>query len=181
LNLLLSLNQFISQLNIGFIDKFFTEYLTYSLPIILLVLWFWNSSTKKVALRGLFSAILAWPIFSVIIGKLVDRPRPFSISGVQELVFHRPDYSFPSEHAAALFAVALSFYFSGYKKLGHVMLAIAILVSFFRIASGLHYPTDVLGGIAIGVISSWIIKTAEPYLSPIYDFIINIAKKIKLA
>jgi len=181
LKILLYLNQFFAKHNLGFLDKFLAEYLTYCLPLILIVLWFWSKDAKKVALRALFSAILAWPIFSLIIGKLVNRARPFEAGGVQELIFHRPTFSFPSDHAAALFAVAMSFYFSGYKKLSYVMFAIGLIVSFFRIATGIHWPTDVLAGIVLGIFSAYLINLFDKPLGIVYNFIVGIAKKLRLA
>jgi len=179
--ILLYLNQFFAKHGIGFLDNFLAEYLTYCLPLILIVLWFWSKDAKKVALRALFSAILAWPIFSLIIGKLVHRPRPIEISGVHELLFHRPTYSFPSDHAAALFAVAMSFYFSGYKKMAILMLAIALVVSFFRVATGIHWPTDILAGATIGIFAAYLIYLFDKPLSIVYNIILLVAKKLRLA
>jgi len=162
-------------------NKILAEYLIYFLPVILIVVWFWSKESKKLALRGLFSIILAWPIFSTIIGKLVNRPRPFEVSGVQELLFHRPDYSFPSDHAAALFALAFSFWFSGAKKLALGVFAYALVISFFRVATGIHWPSDILAGIVIGLIAAYTIDLFDKPLNIVYNFILKIAHFLRLA
>lgn len=181
LNVLLKLNHFFANHG-GVINRILAEDLIYTLPIILLILWFLpKENAKKAALRASVSVILAWPILAGIIGRLVNRPRPFGTAGVHELVFHRPDYSFPSDHATALFAVATSFYLSGYKKLSYLMFVIAIVVSFFRVATGLHFPSDVIAGAILGAISAGIIYILDSYLDVVYDFIINIAHKLHLA
>lgn len=183
LAILIKLNHFFA--SFGIWNKIFAEYLIYLLPILLLILWFWpdkkENRAQKTALRALFCVILAWPILASLIGHLVNRPRPFNVSGVHELVFHRPDYSFPSDHAAALFAVSLSFYLSGYKKLSYFVFLSAIIISFFRIATGIHWPTDIFGGLIVGFVSALIIHFLDSYLNHIYNFVINIAKKVKLA
>lgn len=179
LRVLLKLNHAFA--NWGFLNKFFAEYLTYSLPIILVVLWFWSKEAKKVALRAGFAVILAWPILAASIGHFIHRARPFDSGGVQELVFHRPSVSFPSDHAATLFAVAMSFYFSGYKKLSYGMFAVAIVICFFRVATGIHWPTDIFAGIVVGIFSAWFIKLLDPYMDVVYNWIINLLKKVKLA
>ncbi|MCL5410462.1 MAG: phosphatase PAP2 family protein [Patescibacteria group bacterium] len=179
--IVLSLNSFFAKHSNTIIDKFFAEYLIYSLPVILLVLWFYSKDSKKVTLRALFSVILAWPILAYTIGNLINRPRPFEITGIQELVFHRPDYSFPSDHASALFAVAFSLWFSGYKKLAWAILAMAIAVSFFRVATAIHFPTDILGGLAIGLLSAYLIDLFDKPLSIIYSFILKICRVLHLA
>lgn len=180
LQILTKLNHYFAQHD-NFWVRFFAEYLIYGLPLILLGVWFWSKESKKVALRAIFSVILAWPIFALIIGKIVNRPRPFNISGVQELVFHRPDYSFPSDHAATLFAVALSFWLSGYKVLSIIMFIIAIVISFFRVATAIHYPSDVLAGAALGLLAAYLIYLFDKPLSIVYNFIIKTASIIKLA
>lgn len=180
LKILLKLNHAFA--NAGFLNKFFAEYLTYSLPLVLLLTWFLGDiKTKKSAIRAFFSVILAWPILATTIGHLVHRTRPFESGGVQELIFHRPTVSFPSDHAAALFAVAMSFWFSGYKKLSYAMFSIAILVSFFRVATGIHWPTDILGGLVVGLLSAGVIKFLDRYLDKVYNWIIKVMKKVKLA
>lgn len=178
--ILLPLNLYFSSHG-GFLNKFLAEFLIYSLPLILIVLWFWSKQAKKIALKALFSAILAWPIFSYLVGHFVNRPRPFEISGVQELIFHRPSYSFPSDHAAALFAVAFSFWLSGYKKLSIAMFVIASVISFFRIATGIHWPTDILAGVLIGLTAAYLIDLFDKPLSIVYNFILKIAVRLRLA
>jgi len=165
----------------GISNKIFAEYLIYSLPLILIVLWFFSSKGKIVALQAVFSAILAWPIIAFIIGKLVNRPRPFEVGAVQELILHRPTYSFPSDHAAALFAVAFSIWLSGYKKLAILVFILAIIISFYRVATGIHFPSDIIAGLVIGLIAALLIKLMNGILQPIYNFIIKMMKKIRLA
>jgi undecaprenyl-diphosphatase len=59
--------------------------------------------------------------------------------------------SFPSDHAAIFFAIAMGMWFS-FRKLAWLLLAWSILVvSLPRLYLGLHYPSDVLGGAALGI------------------------------
>lgn len=178
--IVISLNMLFVRLDMEIINKFFAECLIYALPIVLLVLWFGPNKSKKVSLRATFSAILAWPIIAYLIGHFINRPRPFLNGGVQELIFHRPDYSFPSDHAAALFAVAFSFWLSGYKKLSLVSFGASFLIVFFRVASGIHYPSDILAGIAIGLISGYLVYSIDKKIDPAYNFIIKNMRAIHL-
>jgi len=164
----------------SFILKLSAEYLVYLLPITLLVLWFWQKTHKKV-LRAFLAVMLSWPVIATIIGKVVNRPRPFESGGVQELLFHRPTYSFPSDHAAAFFALAFSLLFSGDKKLGMIFLVLSLINSLARIASGIHWPLDILGGMVVGFAGALIVKLLDKYLDKIYKFIISIAQKMRLA
>ncbi len=167
--------------NLGFLNKFFAEWLVYTMPLVLLWLWFYSEKSKKVAMRALTSIILAWPIFALIIGKITDRPRPFDVGGIRELIFHRPTYSFPSDHAAALFALAASFWFSGDKKLGAIFFGIATVVSVFRVATGLHFPSDIVAGAVIGFVAAWLVDLFDKPLNIVYEIIIRLARKVRLA
>lgn len=177
---LFSLNGFFSRHD-SILNKIFAEYLIYALPIILIALWFWNNSAKKIVLRAGLAAVIAWPIFASIIGHIINRSRPFSIIGVRELVFHRPDYSFPSDHAAAIFAIAFSFWFSGYKKLATAIFITGIVTSFFRVATAIHFPSDILGGLVLGLLAAYLVDLFDKPLDIFYKLIIRFAGVLRLA
>lgn len=161
--------------------KISAEYLIYIFPIIFLILWFWQASARKVALKAALAGVIAWGIFAKIIGTFINRPRPFEANGVKELFFHRPDYSFPSDHAAFLFAVSFSFWLSGYKKLATFSFILAIIISVSRIAAAIHYPSDILAGVVIGLVVAWLVWLFDRPLNYLYNFLIGVARRIKLA
>lgn len=143
--------------------------LVYLLPLILLYTWFVLS--RKTALRSALVGIIAWEGLNKMVATYVARPRPaFSQIGTKELIFHRPDTSFPSDHSAFLMAVAATFYFTGHKKLGHLTLGIAVLVGIARVGIGVHFPTDILAGWLIGFIVAYLFNLIE---KPVDDYIIE--------
>jgi undecaprenyl-diphosphatase len=88
---------------------------------------------------------------------VVQRIRPSAdIPEINMLIAKPLSYSFPSGHAASSFAVAgvLSKYF---KKYAPEFLGLASLIAFSRLYLYVHYPTDVLAGIILGLICSRII------------------------
>ena len=96
-------------------------------------------------------------ICNVIIKPIVARPRPYSINKtVQLLVTPLKDYSFPSGHTAASFASVSALYFAGKKKVAAGALILSIFIAFSRLYLYVHYPTDVLGGLIIGLLCGWI-------------------------
>jgi membrane-associated phospholipid phosphatase len=74
------------------------------------------------------------------------------------LASHARDASFPSDHAAAGFAIATVLVL-GHRKLGAAALAFAALMSFARVYVGEHWPGDVLAGAAIGVAVALLLAT----------------------
>lgn len=177
--ILLFLNSYALYLG-QFANKLLAEYLIYLVPLTLLFLWF-VFKKRKAALQAFFSAVLGWGVFANILGRFINRPRPFAGGGVREILFHRPTYSFPSDHATAFFAIAAAFYLSGNKKLAYVFFGLAIINSLFRIATGIHWPTDVLAGAVLGIFAAILINALDKYLDKFYEFIIKIAKKMRLA
>lgn len=157
------------------------EYLIYLVPLILIVLWFWEVKSKKVALRAVLAGLVSWLVAANILGRLINRPRPVEAGQIQEVLFHRPTYSFPSDHAAFLFALSFSFWLSGYKKLSYFSFALAIISSFSRVALGFHYPSDILVGAFLGILIGWLIWLFDRPLNYLYNFMLCLARKMRLA
>lgn len=61
--------------------------------------------------------------------------------------------SFPSSHTYIVFAIAISVFLYGHRKLGSILFVLAVLVAIGRVGAGLHYPSDVIGGAILGLIS----------------------------
>lgn len=105
----------------------------------------------------LLSALLIESLFcNVILKNMFTVPRPFDIRTGIDLLIPKPmDYSFPSGHTGASFAAVTALFLSKYKYWA-VALVLAVLISFSRLYLYVHYPTDVLGGIVLGVLSGWL-------------------------
>ncbi|ANP68801.1 phosphatase PAP2 family protein [Clostridium tyrobutyricum] len=90
-----------------------------------------------------------------ILKHLIKRLRPCNEKKDIELIIKKPVslYSFPSGHTLSSFAVAgvLSTYFIQYEL---IFIVLASLIALSRIYLYVHYPTDVIGGIIIGLMCS---------------------------
>ena len=94
------------------------------------------------------------------------RVRPCDVNTTIQLLVPRPsDYSFPSGHTAASFAAVAALFFAGQKKLWKPALVLAVLIAFSRLYLYVHYPTDILGGIAVGVLCGYIGARCVQYFS----------------
>lgn len=81
------------------------------------------------------------------IGHWWFRPRPYDAHPTATLlVAPSPDPSFPSDHAAAAFALAFGAAW-GIPRLGLLVVVEAIALSLARVYVGLHYPGDIAGGV----------------------------------
>jgi undecaprenyl-diphosphatase len=118
--------------------------------------------------HALWAATIGF-LIETIIGFIWFRARPFAaFTGVHVLVDRLPtEKSFPSAHATIAFSLAFAVYFHN-KKWGRVLLILAVVVALARVAAGVHFPSDVLGGMLVGLLAAKIaapVKNAmEPYL-----------------
>ena len=101
-----------------------------------------------------------------ILKHVFARVRPCDVNTTIQLLVPRPsDYSFPSGHTAASFAAVAALFFAGQKKLWKPALVLAVLIAFSRLYLYVHYPTDILGGIAVGVLCGYIGARCVQYFS----------------
>ena len=80
------------------------------------------------------------------------------------------DPSFPSDHASAAFGIAVGVLLI-HRRAGHLFLAAAFLIAVSRVATGMHYPTDVLAGALIGSTAGYI--AARPAMRPLLEPLIR--------
>ena len=91
-----------------------------------------------------------------LLKKNIKRPRPFVVRPNVHFHIVPPDeFSFPSGHTAAAFlmAVLLS---SAFPILTVPAILWACMVGFSRVFLGVHYPTDVLAGMLLGITSAFV-------------------------
>ncbi len=102
------------------------------------------------------SLILSRAIITEIITYFYYRPRPFEVFGVAPLIEHAPSASFPSGHITFIMPIALSFFLIS-KRAGFLALFGVLLIGLGRVALGVHWPSDIAGGMAVGLLSFLVI------------------------
>lgn len=123
------------------------------LAVILLILPKTRKSGLIVTLALIFDLILC----NGILKNLFARVRPFNLNTTVTLLIPKPvDFSFPSGHTAASFATISALFFAGQKKLWKAALVLGILIAISRMYLYVHYPTDILGGLFVGVLAGFL-------------------------
>lgn len=109
-----------------------------------------HAAWRRASVAAVLSAGLGLAVGKVI-SELVDRARPFVADphGVHLFAAHAADPGFPSDHATAAFAIAVAIFLRK-RSWGIAALVLATILSVGRVALGVHYPSDVLAGAALG-------------------------------
>ena len=116
-----------------------------------------NKILRHAAYEAAFAALLAL-LIAKILSHSIGRLRPF-LSGEAALLIPPPTsiFAFPSGHASVAFAIAGALAY-GNRSLGIIGFIMAFFIAFGRVASGVHYPSDVLGGLIVGLISFGVVR-----------------------
>ncbi len=133
--------------------------------------------TRKSGFAILLGVALSYIVTNIIIKPLVARPRPYADEAgilyqwwLQAGSFLETDFSFPSGHANASMALASGFFFSGSAKRRWPIFIFPLLMGLSRCYIVVHYPTDVLAGLAIGLLGGLV---AAYLLKRIYSALEN--------
>ena len=150
LNFLQSLHSpFLNQIMIFFTNLGNQGFIWVCLTLILLII----PKTRKIGGVLLIALIIDTFVCNICLKNIFMRPRPCTLNPTIKLLISKPtDYSFPSGHTAASFTIVSALYLLNQKKLFAISLVLACLISFSRMYLYVHYPSDILGGILVGII-----------------------------
>lgn len=142
---------------------FFAEYLEYFLVIAFLFLVYFSAYSRREKLSLLLvtatSAAIARGVITEIIRFFYHRPRPFLTHPFEPLL-SESSWSFPSGHATFFFAMAAAIYFYN-KKWGAWFFIASLVMTISRVVAAVHYPSDILGGMIIGIIVAYVVYYIE--------------------
>lgn len=120
------------------------------LAVVLLIL----PKTRKAGIIVAAAFLMDLILCNLILKNLVARVRPYDVNTAIAILIKKPlDFSFPSGHTAASFAAMTALFLAKMKKAWIAALVLAVLIAFSRLYFYVHYPTDVLGGAIVGILS----------------------------
>ena len=164
-NLLHALNSWTNHNKIlDWIFIFTANYLVYIFAAMAILYWFiYPAQTKLLARKAVTLAFVSFVtarlILTELIRRLLPRLRPTIPHPILDLSQKQTESSFPSGHATAMFSIAMAIYFYN-KKLGWWLFAMAILTAIARVVIGVHYPSDVVAGAIVGILTAWVVEKA---------------------
>ena len=145
-------------IRIPFLDKIMALLSTLGnaglLWIVIAVVLCISKKYRRGGMQMLSAELLGFIVGNLIIKNLVNRLRPFQIDETVSLIVMIPfDSSFPSGHTLTGITAAVTLMFID-KRMGIPALVLAILIAFSRMYNFMHFPTDVLAGALLGVVSA---------------------------
>ncbi|MBQ8165392.1 MAG: phosphatase PAP2 family protein [Clostridia bacterium] len=170
------LNSLQEILKCDFLDRFFTGITHLGdagiIWILIAVVCLFFKKTRKTGICMGMALVMGLIFGNLILKNVIARERPYTYElacmtaeKVKELISLPSDYSFPSGHTQASFAAATSIFMYS-KKYGTLAYILAALIAFSRMYLYVHFPTDILGGILLGIIygivSFYLIKRFAP-------------------
>lgn len=158
----------------GMLDWMFmllAQHLTYVIVIAALVVIVRQRPWQRrawVFLATALTVILSRGIIASLFHQFVERPRPFVTFGFDPLVAVSEAErlaSFPSGHMAFLFAIAFVLFYSN-RKTGWWFVGLSFVVGVARVVAGVHYPSDIIGGILVALLSAFVVHTLIKQFAP---------------
>ncbi len=124
-------------------------------------------SLRKTGIQMSISLLLEFVTVNLVLKNLVARTRPYEvIDGLTILVEKVPDFSFPSGHTGSSFAIAVVIFMTMPRRYGVTAIILATLMGLSRLYVGVHYPSDVVAGALVGIITAMAaVKVIYPRLA----------------
>ncbi|HIZ77470.1 MAG TPA: phosphatase PAP2 family protein [Firmicutes bacterium] len=125
--------------------------------IIIIVLLILFPKTRKLGIICAVTLIVDAILCNLVLKPLFERARPFTEIIISLEIPIPMGNSFPSGHTSSSFAVATAI-FLAHKKLGIAALAVASIIAFSRMYFFVHYPTDILAGMILGILCAVVVS-----------------------
>lgn len=156
----------------SFWDKFFSMFTSLGDPVMILCYCALLVVMKKTRRDGVMvtcGALIGLAVGNGLLKLLIRRDRPCWLRPEIDLLVKNPsDYSFPSGHTMhiAILSVILIY---NHPKLAYALIPLTLLMAYSRMYLYLHFPSDVLGGlilgVGIGLLVCWLFPKAEKKFS----------------
>lgn len=161
----IQITQFINSLagTVPLLDSFMIAVTQIGVPLIIVFVaaqW-WSTNERQhvryVAVSSGLTFLLSLAINQIIL-LFVHRIRPYD-AGISHVIIDKSaDWSFPSDHATAAFAVVFAFMRQKLNGRFLILFALATLVCISRVYVGTHYISDILGGIIVALFAVVVVR-----------------------
>ena len=169
-----------------FIKAMMSDYLVpVSCSLVMVGLWFHGSKyldreSNQIVVCIAAGGIGAANLIIAVLNSFYFRLRPFEVLDLNLLFYEPTDSSFPANFAAVGFAVATAVFMKN-KKLGLFLGLLTLLGGWGRVYAGVHYPSDIVGGVIIGMFASLIAYCISKMVPSVLRIFLKLARRIHFA
>lgn len=137
--------------------------------------WLLAEDRRRLSLLEATEAAGLGLLLNQLIGQFYFHPRPFMLGLVEPLISHVPENSFPSDHATLMLTVALYLLCRhGWRWPGAILLLLALMTVWGRVYTGLHFPYDMAGSLAVALLSLGLVRALCRHLNPVNLWLENL-------
>ncbi len=127
-------------------------YAIYAVALGLIATWVLADRAARIQLIVASVVAFAAVLLAIsLVGSAWVDPRPFVVDGQTPLIAHGADNGFPSDHMAVATTAAVLVLWMR-RRLGVVLLVVAVAIGAARVAAGVHHVPDIVGGLVVGVL-----------------------------
>lgn len=120
--------------------------------ILISIVLLFKKENRKIGVKVIIALLLGLILGDIILKPMIGRIRPFlKYSDITTIIDGIGIYSFPSGHTTSSFAASITIFMNN-KKIGRFLILLASGIAFSRLYFMVHYPSDVIGGIVLGLI-----------------------------
>lgn len=120
----------------------------------MILVMFFFERTRKTAFYMAGALLLEFILCNLLFKPLFFRVRPYTVGDAILLLEAPTDGSFPSGHTGSAFA-CITALFMRKSPLRWPSLAVGIVIAWTRLYFYFHFPTDILGGVVLGVAAGY--------------------------
>lgn len=139
---------------------FLAQWLIDGIPLLLVWLWLRGGRIERYAAVTATLSVLFALGCGQVITTVWPHPRPFMLGLGHTFLEHKPEASFPSDHATVFFTLGLGLILGSLRKLGALVLLLGVAVGWSRVYLGVHFPFDIAGALLVAVPSAWLVTRA---------------------
>ena len=145
------------------LDSFMIDVSKYGVPLLiaLVISQWWFGTPKQIARHACVAAGASFALglgLAQVMLLFIQRDRPYD-AGISHLIIDKTvDWSFPSDHAIASTSIVFAWAMNGMRRWLWLFIGLAALICFSRVYVGMHYASDILGGMAVALLAVWVVK-----------------------
>jgi undecaprenyl-diphosphatase len=123
--------------------------------ILISIALLYKRKNRKTGITVLIALLLGLILGDIILKPVIGRVRPFiKYDYITTTVENLGIYSFPSGHTTSSLAASITMFMNN-KRIGGFLILLALGIAFSRLYLMVHYPSDIIGGMVLGLICAF--------------------------